>query len=186
LFKPRRILEIGSGQSTRLARLAIARNDAESGEPTRHVLVEPYEHPWLDDIKGVEVLRSRIEDLDASVINELASGDALFIDSSHMIRPQGDVLKLYLEVLPSLPAGVIVHIHDIFTPRDYLTEWLRDDVRFWNEQYLVEALLSNSARYEILLALNFLMHEHFEQLREAAPYLTTDREPGSLYLRIRG
>ena len=68
--------------------------------------------------------------------------DILFIDSSHIIRPQGDVLFEYLEILPILNPGVVVHIHDIFSPKDYLDNWIINDHLFWNEQYLLEAFLS--------------------------------------------
>ncbi|WP_369410476.1 class I SAM-dependent methyltransferase [Pontibacter qinzhouensis] len=58
------------------------------------------------------------------MFQQLEANDILFIDSSHIIRPQGDVLFEYLEVLPTLKSGVIVHVHDIFTPKDYLNEWV--------------------------------------------------------------
>jgi hypothetical protein len=109
----------------------------------------------------------------------------LFIDSSHIIRPQGDVLKEYLEILPLLPSGVYVHIHDIFTPKDYPSRWVVDNVLFWNEQYMLEALLSNSDRYEVIGALNFLKNNYFDMLKKVCPYLRTSDEPGSFYLRIR-
>ena len=102
-----------------------------------------------------------------------------------MIRPQGDVLYEYLNIIPQLQSGVLVHVHDIFTPRDYLDNWIRRDVRFWNEQYLLEALLGNSARYEVVAALNLLKHEHYAELKRVCPYLESDREPGSFYFRIR-
>ena len=183
--KPRRVLEVGSGHSSLLAHAALRRNRVETGADIRHTLIEPFENPWLESLENTSVVRERAEDVSLDLFRELASGDVLFIDSSHMIRPQGDVLRLYLEVLPQLQAGVIVHIHDIFTPRDYLSTWLTESVLFWNEQYLLEALLSNSSRYEILLALNFLKHNAYARLAEVCPYMTPEREPGSLYLRIR-
>jgi len=108
----------------------------------------------------------------------------LFIDSSHVIRPNGDILYEYLQILPQLQSGVYVQVHDIFSPRDYLTEWQIEDVRFWNEQYLLEVLLSCEHRYEIVSALNFLKHKYFGDLKRVTPYLTEDREPGSIYFRI--
>ena len=102
-----------------------------------------------------------------------------------MIRPQGDVLHEYLTILPQLQSGVIVHVHDIFSPRDYLDNWVRRDIRFWNEQYLLEATLGNSARYEVIAALNLLKHDHYSELERVCPYLELNREPGSFYFRIR-
>lgn len=85
-------------------------------------------------------------------------------------------------MIPTLKSGVIVHIHDIFSPRDYLKEWIIDDVRFWNEQYLLEAFLSFNTTWKIVGAVNFLRHHHFELLKEKCPRLTPDREPGSFYI----
>ena len=84
-----------------------------------------------------------------------------FLDSSHIIRPDGDVVKFYLEILPNLKSGVIIHIHDIFTPKNYLANWTFDKVRLWNEQYLLEGILANSKRYEILLSLNYLKNNYY-------------------------
>ena len=90
--------------------------------------VEPCEQPWLEST-GVEVLRKRVEVLDSQFFLCVERNDVLFIDSSHVIRPQGDVVFQYLSILPSLQNGVIVHVHDIFTPRDYPSEWLRKEIR---------------------------------------------------------
>jgi hypothetical protein len=182
-LKPKRIYEIGSGNSTRMAILAINKNILDNESYTcRHVCIEPYEMPWLEK-SGVEVVRKKVEDVGVVFFEELSSGDILFIDSSHIIRPQGDVLFEYLELMPTLKPGVIVHIHDIFTPRNYLTHWLVNDRRFWNEQYLLEAFLSNTDSWEIIGALNYLKHNHFELLRTVAPTLSSDNEPGSIYIR---
>jgi hypothetical protein len=184
-IKPRTVIEIGSGYSTKIARLALLRNRSESGLLSTHTCIEPYEMSWLEKVDGIQVLRKRVEDCGLDWANELSDGDLLFVDSSHIIRPQGDVLKEYLEIFPLLASGVYIHIHDIFTPRDYPAQWVVNDVRFWNEQYLLEALLSNTDRYEIVGALNYLKHHHFEQLKAVCPYLTEANEPGSFYLRVR-
>jgi hypothetical protein len=181
--RPRRVFEIGSGSSTKLARLALERNASEDTTPYEHVCVEPYEFPWLEKV-GVTVVRSRVEDLGRSFFDSLEAGDLLFIDSSHMIRPQGDVLFEFLELLPTLAPGVVVHIHDIFTPRDYPDSWVRQRVRMWNEQYLLEAMLAHSTRYQVMAGLNHLKHSAYDELAAACPYLTPDREPGSFYLRV--
>jgi hypothetical protein len=182
LKKPARIFEIGSGNSTLLAIKAIQRNQEElPGYKCKHLCIEPFEMQWLEDI-GVTVLRQCVEDIDKTIFNELASGDILFIDSSHIIRPQGDVLFEYLELIPSLKKGVIVHIHDIFTPRDYLERWVVDEVRFWNEQYLLEAFLTCNSDWKIIGALNFLRHNYYDSLKAACPLLVQEGEPGSFYI----
>ncbi|MDR2358391.1 MAG: class I SAM-dependent methyltransferase, partial [Prevotellaceae bacterium] len=122
------------------------------------------------------------EDVGVDFFRQLEANDILFIDSSHVIRPQGDVLFEYLELLPTLTRGVIVHIHDIFSPRDYLAHWVISEVRLWNEQYLLEAFLSFNSTWKILGALNFLHHNHYDLLKEKCPKLTPDTEPGSFYI----
>jgi hypothetical protein len=171
LKKPARIIEIGSGQSTKIAQMALQANQKEDeGYYCRHICIEPYEMPWLEKI-GVEVLRKKVEDVGVDFFKQLEANDILFIDSSHVIRPQGDVLFEYLELLPTLKRGVIVHIHDIFSPRDYPACWVVSEVRLWNEQYLLEAFLSFNSAWKILGALNFLYHNHYNLLKEN----TTDR-----------
>ncbi|WP_413295596.1 class I SAM-dependent methyltransferase [Synechococcus sp. MIT S9452] len=181
--KPKKIIEIGSGQSTKIACLATKKNSQENGNKATHLCIEPYEQPWLEKL-NVQVARHLLEELDISIFQELEAGDLLFIDSSHVIRPQGEVLMEYLEIIPLLKKGVIVHIHDIFTPRDYLDSWIREDVLLWNEQYLLECLLSNTSRYKILASLNSLKHTHYEKLKLVCPYLSKNREPGSFYFEI--
>ena len=183
-YKPRKVFEIGCGSSTRIIQLALDRNERENGISFEHICVEPYEQPWLTEFARTTVIRDRIEALDIDWATELGNGDLLFIDSSHIIRPQGDVLTEYLEILPRLSEGVFIHIHDIFTPRDYPAKWVIDSVRFWNEQYLMEALISDTDRYEVVAALNFLRHHHFSDLKQTCPYLEHESEPGSFYLRV--
>ena len=181
--KPKRIIEVGSGFSTRMARRALAMNEREDPQyACEHILIEPYEHEWLDEL-GCTVIREKVESSDMQMFKKLEADDILFIDSSHIIRPRGDVLFEYLEILPLLDVGVIVHVHDIFSPRDYPAEWIVDEVRFWNEQYLLEAFLTLNTDWKIIGALNFLRHGYYEELKSKCPFLTEDREPGSFYIQ---
>jgi hypothetical protein len=182
--KPRKIIEIGCGESTKIIQLALKRNKAEDLYQAIHICIEPYEQPWLKEFPHIDLIRKRVEAHDLDWTQELEDGDLLFIDSSHIIRPQGDVVTEYLQILPKLSKGVYVQVHDIFTPRDYPKQWIVDDVRFWNEQYLFEALLSNTDRYRIVAALNYLKHEHYSELQRVCPYITANREPGSFYIQI--
>lgn len=90
-------------------------------------------------------------------------------------------INKYLESLPTLKEGMIVH--DIFPPKNYPKQWLEDEIRFWNEQYLLEAFLSYNSNWRILGALNYLQHNHYDELKLIAPFLTPDREPGSFYIQ---
>ncbi|HXC56159.1 MAG TPA: class I SAM-dependent methyltransferase [Rhizomicrobium sp.] len=186
-FKPKKIVEIGCGQSTLIAQLAEAKNASENPAHTcEHICIEPFENSWLEKT-GATVIRQRVEKLDATLIEALEENDILFIDSSHMIRPQGDVLHECLGLLPVLNPGVLVHIHDIFTPRDYPEKWVIGDRRLWNEQYLLEAFLCFNSEFSVILAANFLAHGHRSQISEAFPLLSksTFHEPGSFWIQRR-
>jgi predicted O-methyltransferase YrrM len=185
LFKPKRIIEIGSGNSTLMVINAIHENKIESTEyQCQHICIEPYEQPWLEKV-DVELKRNKVEELDLSFFNILEENDILFIDSSHVIRPQGDVLFEILEILPILNSGVIIHIHDIFTPKDYLDEWIYQDKKLWNEQYLLEAFLSFNTNFEIIGAVNYLSHHHREVFGHKCPVFKSQpgREPGAFWIR---
>ncbi len=185
LKKPERIFEVGSGYSTLMAVRAIEKNKAEDRNyHCKHLCVEPFENPWLDNL-DVEIVRSRVEDLGVAFFQELGANDILFIDSSHIIKPQGDVLFVYLQLLPSLGSGIVVHIHDVFSPRDYPAVWIKDEVIFWNEQYLLEAFLTDNPDWKIIGALNWLHHNHYSTLKAACPYLLPEHEPGSFYIQKR-
>lgn len=181
-YKPRKIIEIGSGQSTLMARIALSRNSDEGSQECSHICIEPYEQPWLES-KGIDVIRKRVEFCEKSLFETLEENDILFIDSSHIIRPQGDVLYELLEIIPILKKGVLIHVHDIFTPRDYPRNWVVNDRRLWNEQYLLEAFLSFNSHFKILLAANWLTHNHFDKLAIACPILIQQpgREPGAFW-----
>jgi hypothetical protein len=186
LEKPRRMIEIGSGNSTLMAREAVEANVTEDpGYSCEHVCIEPYEMPWLEKL-GIQVHRQPVEEVDLTLFDRLGDGDVLFIDSSHMIRPQGDVLFEVMRILPRLAPGVYVHVHDIFTPHDYPESWVRDEVRLWNEQYLLEAFLMYNREFRIVGALNYLALYHREALLRACPVLAEEihrRDPGSFWMR---
>jgi hypothetical protein len=169
-FKPRRIIEIGSGFSTIVALAAIEKNQGEH-HPCEITAVEPY--PWFRHEK-LQLIDQLVETLDLDFFRSLGENDVLFIDSSHMIRPQGDVLHEFLKILPILAPGVVVHVHDIFTPRDYLDRWVRTEVKFWNEQYLLEAFLTCNRQFEVLIAPNYLQIHHREELLACCPLLAKD------------
>lgn len=185
LVKPKRVVEIGSGYSTLMSRNAIRENQAEnSAYSCDHICIEPYEQPWLEEL-GIRIIRRRVEECEIDLFTSLDRNDILFIDSSHVIRPQGDVLFEYLEVLPLLKPGVFVHIHDIFTPRDYPHDWVVDRIRLWNEQYLLEAFLSFNTQFRVVGALNFLKYHHPDALGEQFPMIRAaieQREPGSFWI----
>src|SRR5262249_23664389 len=114
---------------------------------------------------------NKVEDIDLEFFSQLQSGDILFIDSSHTVKIGGDVNYLFLEVLPRLKPGVIVHVHDIFLPFDYRRDWVKERLRFWTEQYLLQAFLTFNSEFEVLMANHYLMHRYLEDLKAAFPNL---------------
>ena len=182
-FKPNKVIEIGSGYSTLVCLEAGKKNFEENNKKTNLTCIEPFENKWLKNY-GVKVIRKKLEEIDIDWKNEFKKNDIIFLDSSHIIRPNGDVLKFFLEILPKLSSGVIVHIHDIFTPKNYRSDWIFKLFRLWNEQYILEAILANSKNYEIILSLNFLKKKYYKQLKLKAPNLTKASEPSSIYLKV--
>lgn len=132
-LRPRRIVEVGSGHSTRF----LARAVADGGLDTRITAIDPRPRAKITGLK-VEWLQTHVETLDARPFAVLGAGDILFIDSSHQCKPGGDVDFLLREVIPRLPAGVHVHFHDIFLPDGYPGQWAW---RRYDEQQAVAALL---------------------------------------------
>lgn len=183
-FKPKRIIEIGSGYSTLMELKAIGANKREYPDYSCELIcIEPYRCHWLKNF-NLKLIRRRVEEVDKNIFLKLDVNDILFIDSSHIIRPQGDVLFEYLEILPILKSGVLVHIHDIFTPRDYLDEWMLDEIKLFNEQYLLEAFLAFNTEYKIIASLNYLKHNYFSEISKVCPILKDEPqgEPCSLWM----
>ena len=181
--KPKKIIEIGSGQSSLIAMEAINNNKQIDNFITELTCIEPFENKWLEK-NDIRVIRKKVEEIDTDIFTDLNKGDILFIDSSHVIKPQGDIVKIFLEILPKLKSGVIIHIHDIFSPRDYLENWLKIENRFFNEQYLLEGMLDHSSRYKIMLSLNLLKYDFYKELKNVCPYLNDRSEPSSFYMTI--
>ena len=150
-LKPRRIIEIGGGYSTRIAGKALAAN--QSGRLT---CIEPYPDERLNGAR-VHLITKRVEEMDLTFFSTLDANDILFIDSSHTVKFGSDVCYEFLEILPVLKRGVWVHVHDIFFPHDYPAEWLLKRRLALNEQYLLEAFLSFNHDFRIALA-NYWLH----------------------------
>jgi len=171
--RPRRIVEIGSGFSTRLAVAAANRTrEEDSAHACRITCIEPYENPWLQQLP-VELRREPLEATPDAIFDSLERNDILFIDSSHIIRPNGDVTRSFLRILPRLKPGVFVHIHDIFTPWNYPRAWIESG-RLWNEQQLLEAFLSLNAGYRVVAGLAYLCRRHPQQVLESLPCMKHD------------
>ena len=170
-LKPKRVIEIGAGHSTLLTAQALQKNQEETGEKAAFISIEPYPNELLKSgIPGLtELIVKKLQDVDISLFRELSDGDILFIDSSHISKLGSDVNYEYIQILPKLNKGVMIHIHDIFTPYEYPKEFLIGLLFFFNEQYLLEAILANSDNYEVIWAGQYIYSNHFDHLLRVFP-----------------
>jgi len=161
--KPKRIVEVGSGHSTRF----LARAVHDGGLETSITTWDPAPRAVLDGLevagRPVEWIRATVQEAGDGIADELEAGDILFIDSSHILMPGSDVDILFNHVLPMLPTGVIVHVHDVFLPDDYPANW---DWRGYNEQLGVIPILLGGGWIPLFAS-------HYVETRMTAPLAAT-------------
>lgn len=181
-FKPKKYIEIGSGNSTKVAYKA----KTEHNTNTEIISIDPMPRAEIDNLSD-KIIREPFENIDFNILDELNENDILFVDNSHRILPNSDSMVFYLEILPKLKKGVVVHIHDIYLPYDY-PQFMCD--RFYSEQYgLAMYLLANSKKYEPLLP-NYFIFEDKELSKQIEPIWNhanlegVERHGGSFWLRI--
>ena len=131
--------------------------------------------PFPDEIlkggfAGLAALEAKkVQEVRLDVFDRLESGDILFIDTSHVVKTAGDVNYLFLEVVPRLNPGVIIHVHDIFFPKEYPKEWVLDQQRFWTEQYLLQAFLAFNSEFEVLFGNSYIATRYPDAFRSTFP-----------------
>jgi methyltransferase family protein len=185
-FKPKRVYEVGGGYSTLLSAQALLKNAEAGGPAGKLVAFEPSPSRVLrNGIPGLTwlVLR-KVEEVPLEEFRRLEENDILFLDSSHVLRIGGDVQYEFLEILPALSPGVIVHVHDVFLPAHYPRSWILRDRRFLTEQYLLQAFLAFNNAFEVLWASSFMHLNHPDKLERAfASYQRETRWPGSFWMK---
>lgn len=189
LFKPRLIVEVGSGVSTYFTLNAIQMNSREDKSNAELICIEPYPLPKLKELvdkNKVVLLQKEVQDIEIELFQRLGKNDILFIDSTHVSKIDSDVNWLILEVLPNLRKEVLIHIHDI--PYPYLT-FMPEHTLFnlsllWNESAMVKAFLTFNSAFEILMCQSYLHYESPESIRKAARIYDKQKHfPTSLWLR---
>ena len=167
-YKPKKIFEIGSGNSTYLCAKGLLHNQMETGYLGKLIAIDPYPNNVVK--KGFpgfyKLYTSKLEDIDLSFFNHLEENDILLIDSTHVLKIGGDVKYLYLDLIPRLKKGVLIHIHDIFLPFEYPKEWIYKYLLFWNEQYLFQAFMTYNDAFEVIWAGNFMGSRHMDKLHK--------------------
>jgi len=170
-WKPRRIIEIGSGFSTRAMAQALRVNQEQDGVAGKLITVDPFPErlPSNGLRSQITVVPERVQRLDLSLFESLCADDILFIDSSHVVSTGSDVVREYLQILPRLKPGVLVHVHDIFLPSDYPRNAVLENLWFWSEQYLLQAFLSFNPEFEVLWSASAMQLSHARVLDQCFP-----------------
>ncbi len=196
-LRPARYVEIGSGLSTYYAWLAAAANGRE-GSRCEMTCVDPFPTGRLSELEEppVNAVVSKVEAVDLGLFETLNTGDVLFIDSTHVLKLGGDVAFLFLEVLPRLRPGVVVHVHDIHFP--YNTPYPAEQYVFrakWplyrTEAMVLQAFLSFNREFDIVLSAPMIRHADEPFLARTIPgYRPVEVEDydthfGSIWLRRR-
>ncbi len=170
-YKPKRIIEVGSGVSTWCMLTALQLNKDETGSDPSFTCIEPYPSQKLRELKGsrIELIEKQVQTVSFNeAFVELGENDFLFIDSSHTVKPGSDVNYLILEILPKLSTGVIIHFHDIYLPYDYALNVLQTFFH-WMETSLLRAFLVHNDKARIIFCQSHLHYDRKEALKEVFP-----------------
>jgi predicted O-methyltransferase YrrM len=185
LYRPRKLIEIGSGWSSACTIDTVERYLDGSCELT---FIEP--HPkLLRDLVGdagasVRILECKVQDVPLTMFEQLEAQDVLFIDSTHVMRTGSDVCFELFEVLPRLAPGVLVHIHDMFWPFEYPRQWAVDENRSWNELYAVRAFLTNNSAWRVVVFNDYLSKLERPMIEATFPQFLNN-SGGALWLQRR-
>jgi hypothetical protein len=183
-LKPQRYIEVGSGLSTYYCSLAAERN-AQEGHPLEITCIEPYPFDKLKTISGIELVTKEVQDVDPSVFKRLGENDILFIDSSHVLKVDGDVSFLFLEIFPLLNVGVSIHVHDVPFPYNVpfpakLWMFWQNWPMFWNEAMVLQAFLCFNEKFKITMSTPIIRHFDEAFLKAIIPkYETIDQNPNT-------
>ena len=186
--QPARVVEVGSGCSTRVIAAALHRNAEADGRPSRFVSIDPYVSPvlgtTLDPRVSYEHRKAPLQGVDPDTWTSLGAGDIVFVDSSHVFKAGSDVEVEFLGIYPVLQRGVLVHLHDVFLPLDYPLDWNLARSQFWNEQQFLAVMLDNSDRYEVVAGLAAVHDRDPRFFRALLPAFDCGYSPGSIWLRV--
>ncbi len=187
-LKPKKMVEVGQGFSTRIALTALERNASDTGVECEFVSIDPYARfsgEQLPTSVKFKLVREEFQKLPIEPL--LENCDFLFIDSSHVYKFGSDVEFEFTRVYPSLRPGTLLHVHDIYSPYNYPLEWIVQQKRFWNEQYVFEALLMFNNAFEVHLPNQLLIRQSETFVRDvrALPLYPSFRIEGSSFYMMR-
>ena len=160
--RPKKIIEIGSGNSTLLTYNTKKMFNLELDI----ICIEPYPNESLRMLalqEEITLIENKLEDVEIKMFEELGENDILFIDSTHVAKLNSDVMYYFTQIFPILKSGVMVHIHDIFFPYDYPLDWLKRGM-FWNEQYFLYVFLQFNSKFKIQFCCSYAAYKFKDQL----------------------
>jgi hypothetical protein len=178
-WRPSSIVELGSGQTSRVIAQACAANAAE-GARSRFEAFDPFPTAVDDSLPGLATLhRVPAQEVPEQVFSELGDGDVLFVDTTHTVKLGSDVNRIVLRILPLLAPGVVVHFHDICLPYEYPRYLFEEYALYWAEQYLLQAFLSMNPSFEVLYATDALCRDRRSEVANLG--LAAASESGSSF-----
>ena len=183
-FRPKRIVEMGSGFSSALM---LDTNELFFKDSIGLTFIEPYPERLKSllkpkDANSTTIIEKRVQDVSLETFDDLGPGDFLFIDSTHVSKTGSDVNHIIFQILPRLSPGVMIHFHDIFYPFEYPRKWVYEG-RSWNENYIVKAFLMYNEQFEIRLFSDYLHRFHRELFSEMP--LCYKNNGGNLWIEKR-
>ena len=195
-IKPLKIIQIGCGVSTAV----ILRAAKEAKYTPKIICVEPFPTQFLINLEReglIELIKEKAQKVAVNKLSDLSFNDFLFVDSTHTVKPAGEVNKIILQILPRLRPDVWVHFHDICFPYDYGRNVLNGDLFFWSESTLLHAFLIENEKFTVKLCQSYLHYMAPDRIKEALQnYIPQGNDdglrapggkhfPSSIYLRVR-
>lgn len=162
--KPKKIIEIGSGNST----LLMCNTKKKFNLDVEIICIEPYPNHFLEGLHNeghICLIKKKLEEVDLSIFTQLENNDILFIDSSHVVKLDSDVIFYFTKIFPLLKKNVLIHIHDIFFPYDYPLDWLKKGI-YWNEQYFLFTFLQYNSKFKIKFCNSYSRYKYHDELKK--------------------
>ena len=181
--KPKRIIEIGCGKTTALM---LDVNERYFNYGIKYIGIEPYPEYLYEcirenDIEKIEIIEKKVQDVDVEIFRNLGCDDILFIDCSHVVKFNSDLVHIFNNILPILEKGVLIHFHDIFYPFEIPSSWI-DQGRYWNEAYFLKNFLAYNSEFQIYLFATFLHAFYHEWLSQNMP-LSLKSQGGNIWIK---
>jgi hypothetical protein len=184
-FRPKRIIEVGSGFSSAAILDTLDRTAGMEG--TRCTFIEPNQGRLLEMLRAadggrVTIVNRPVQYVPVSTFEELEAGDFLFLDTTHIVKTGSDVVFELFEVLPRLASGVLIHFHDVMAGFEYPERWIFEENRSWNEIYTLHVFLMYNDAFEIVFFTAQFLLENSDLIRSECPQLA-DHPDGGLWIR---